>query len=187
MREASLEFVWRVTVTYPNVENQSPSQPNNVSPTNGATGVSVTPTLQSSSFSDPDAGDTHAASQWKIRTSSSTPTVVFDSGTDTSHLTSITIPSATLGSSTTYYWHVRHQDNNGNWSEWSAETSFATAASADTTAPKTPSRISPAYGAHVGSTPTFDWSDVTDPSGVTYELQIDNNSDYSSPPCTRWG
>lgn len=33
-----------------------------------------------------------------------------------------------LGYSTICYWHVRHQDNHGAWSDWSAETSFTTAA-----------------------------------------------------------
>jgi hypothetical protein len=31
-----------------------------------------------------------------------------------------------LNYSTTYYWHVRHQDNHGAWSDYSAETSFTT-------------------------------------------------------------
>jgi uncharacterized repeat protein (TIGR02543 family) len=107
--------------------NQPPNQPSNVSPANGATGVSLTPTLQSSAFSDPDTGDTHAASQWQITTTPgdySSP--IFDSGTDAADLESITIPSGTLSESTTYYWHVRHQDNRGDWSNWSTETSFTT-------------------------------------------------------------
>jgi hypothetical protein len=109
------------------LSNQPPNQPSNVSPSNGATGVILTPTLQSSAFSDPDAGDTHAASQWQIRTSSgSYSSPVFDSGTDTGNLTSITIPLGRLNYSITYYWHVRHQDNHGAWSDWSAETSFTT-------------------------------------------------------------
>ena len=108
--------------------NWFPSQPSSVLPTDGATGISLTPTLQSSAFSDPDAGDTHQASQWQIRASGgSYDSPVFNSGTDTSNLTQITIPSGKLTYSTTYYWQVRHQDNKGAWSEWAAETSFATA------------------------------------------------------------
>ena len=104
-----------------------PFQPSNVSPANGTTGISVIPTLQSAAFSDTDAGDTHAASQWQITTmpgdySSS----VFDSGTDGSHLIQITLSSGILNGNATYYWHVRHQDNHGAWSTWSTETSFAT-------------------------------------------------------------
>ncbi|MBC8445900.1 MAG: S8 family serine peptidase [Chloroflexi bacterium] len=111
----------------PPQENNPPNTPSNTSPADGATGISLTPTLQSSAFSDPDAGDTHAASQWQVTTTPgdySTP--IFDSGTDTLHLTSIAIPSGTLSHDTTYGWHVRHRDNHGAWSLYSAETSFTT-------------------------------------------------------------
>ena len=33
----------------------------------------------------------------------------------------------------------------------------------------------------VDNTPTFDWSDVTDPSGVTYWIQVNNENTFSSP------
>jgi hypothetical protein len=111
--------------------NELPIAPTNVSPADGATGISLTPTVQSSAFSDPDVGDTHAASWWQITTvSGDYSSAVFDSGTDTSNLTSVTMPSVTLNYSTTYYWHVRHRDNHGDWSEWSPETSFTTIAEA---------------------------------------------------------
>jgi len=53
---------------------------------------------------------------------------VFDSSADAEYLTQIEVLSGVLGYSSTYYWHVRYQDNHGDWSEWSAETSFTTAA-----------------------------------------------------------
>jgi hypothetical protein len=37
------------------------------------------------------------------------------------------------------------------------------------------------------TTPIFDWSDVTDPSGVTYSLQVDDNADFSSPIVSKEG
>jgi hypothetical protein len=93
--------------------------------------MTLTPTLQSSAFSDPDAGDTHAASQWQLRTASgSYSSPVYDSSTDSSLLTSMRAPA--LNYSTTYYWHVRHQDNHEAWSDYSTETSFTTR---DATAP----------------------------------------------------
>jgi hypothetical protein len=107
--------------------NQPPDTPSDVSPADAATEVSLTPTLESSVFSDPDAVDIQAASQWQITVvpgDYSSP--VFDSGTDSSNLTSITIPTGILEYAITYYWHVRHQDSRGAWSEWSAETSFTT-------------------------------------------------------------
>jgi internalin A len=124
--EAVSEDCIFTTATLP---NEPPNRPSNVSPADGASDVGLIPTLISSAFSDPDAGDTHAASQWQITTTSgdySSP--VFDSGTDTTNLTSITIPAGTLDSATTYYWRVRHQDNQGDWSDYSMETSFSTCA-----------------------------------------------------------
>jgi PKD repeat protein len=114
-----------VTVLYE--RNEPPEQPTNISPAEEATGVSVIPSLQSSAFSDPDMGDTHAASQWQVTdTSGDYSSPLFDSGEDTNNLTSIVIPQGELLHLTTYYWRVRHQDSYGSWSEWSAETSFTT-------------------------------------------------------------
>jgi hypothetical protein len=42
--------------------------------------------------------------------------------------------------------------------------------------------ISPENGVYLlDNTPTFAWTSVTDPSGVTCQLQIDDNADFSSP------
>jgi Leucine-rich repeat (LRR) protein len=167
--------------------NQLPNQPSNVSPANGATGVSLTPTLISSAFSDPDLGDNHAASQWQITTTPgdySSP--IFDSGTDPANLESIAIPSGALSESTTYYWHVKHQDNRGDWSSWSAETSFTTAAPPNNP-PDQPSNLSPANGATgVSLTPTltssaFSDSDVGDTHAASrWQIRTSSGS-YSSP------
>ncbi len=120
-------------------QNVGPNAPTNSSPTDLSTNNSLIPTLSSSAFSDPDSGDTHLASQWQITTSSgnySSP--IYDSGTDNSNLTSIAIPVNTLEASTTYYWHVRYQDNNTNWSSYSTETSFTTSLF-----PNRPTNVSP--------------------------------------------
>ena len=107
--------------------NHPPNQPSNISPTDGTTGVSLTPTLQSSAFSDPDKRDIHAASHWQITTTSGDYSrAAFDSGPVTPILTQFTVPAEILNYYTTYYWRVRHQDNHGTWSEYSSETSFTT-------------------------------------------------------------
>jgi len=52
----------------------------------------------------------------------------------------------------------------------------------DITPPDAPELVSPANGAAItDNTPTFVWNSVADPSGVTYQIQIDDNSDFSSP------
>jgi len=111
------------------IEDASPLQPRNIFPPGGHPNVSLTPTLQSSAFCDPDSDDTHAASQWQITAiSGNHSTPVFGSGIDTRNLTSIVVPSVNWGYSTTYYWRVRYQDSHGAWSLWSTETVFATLA-----------------------------------------------------------
>ncbi len=119
---------WSAEVSFTTLSvNRPPATPQNIQPTDGATGVVLTPTLKSSAFSDPDSGSIHAASQWQITT---TPgdyaDPAYDSGNDTAHLTAIDLPQGVLSASTTFYWRIRHQDNAGTWSNWSAETSFTT-------------------------------------------------------------
>jgi len=47
--------------------------------------------------------------------------------------------------------------------------------------PPAPSLVSPLNGENISdNTPTFEWT-LSDPSGVTYQIQIDDNVDFSSP------
>jgi len=60
--------------------------------------------------------------------------------------------------------------------------------SCDTQPPPTPTLLVPTDNAKTNdNTPAFDWSDVTDPSGVTYTIQVDNNADFSSPEISQTG
>jgi hypothetical protein len=104
----------------------APAQPRNLAPAHGAIGVSLTPTLRSSTFSESEVGDTHVGSQWRLWKDSTS--IIYDSGTDFTKLTTATIDSGRLSYSTTYWWHVRHRGSMGLWSDWSAETSFETTA-----------------------------------------------------------
>ncbi|HEC16626.1 MAG TPA: CSLREA domain-containing protein, partial [Sedimenticola sp.] len=108
--------------------NNPPDTPANSTPADGATGVSTTPTLTASAFSDPDAGNTHQASQWQISTGTGVnfdANIVYDSGATGTDLESHTVGTA-LNITTTYYWRVRYQDNYSDWSGYSAEFSFTT-------------------------------------------------------------
>jgi PKD repeat protein len=176
---------WSEETSFTTVASGAPAQPSNISPADGATDISLTPTLQSSTFSDPDEGDTHAASQWQIRTSTgSYNSPLLDSGIDTSNLTAITLLSGMLSYDTTYYWRVKYQDSYGNWSAWSEETSFTTVASG---APAQPSNISPADEAtDIAVTPTLQSSAFSDPdvgdthAASRWQIRTSTGS-YSSP------
>ncbi len=104
--------------------NHRPHKPINLSPANGEAGVPFRPTLESSAFSDPDTGDFHTATHWQIDNNSDFSSPEYDSGTDFSNLTIITL-SENLMLFKEYYWRVKHRDNHGYWSEWSDPTSFS--------------------------------------------------------------
>lgn len=111
------------------VDNQPPNKPINTLPSDAETGVSLTPILTSSAFSDADGVSRHFVSWWQItNVSGDYSSPVFQSGSDGSNLTSITIPAGTLDPSTTYFWRVRHADDASSLSEWSSETAFTTIA-----------------------------------------------------------
>jgi len=164
--------------------NRPPLQPFNVSPWNGETGVSLTPTLVSTEFIDPDAGDLHVASQWQVTlTRDDYEYPVYDSGIAYAARTSVTLPAGRLTFATKYYWHVRHRDNHKNWSPWSEETAFTTLSQA----PDQPDNLSPADGvAQVCLAPTlqsspFSDADVGDSHAVTHWQLTSSQGDYSDP------
>ncbi|MDM7998763.1 MAG: hypothetical protein QUS33_01865 [Dehalococcoidia bacterium] len=165
-------------------QNRPPYQPSCVCPENGATGVALSPTLQSSAFSDPDAGDSHAASQWQVTvTSGDYGNPIFDSGVDSFSLRQVTVPAGRLSGNTTYYWHVRHQDNHGLWSAWSQEFSFTV----QNRPPDRPIAISPEDGASgIALNPTlcssaFSDPDVGDTHAATQWQVTATPGDYADP------
>jgi len=170
-------------------ENQPPNQPSNISPANGATDVVLRPPLQSSDFFDPDS-DGHAASQWQItEISGDYSSPVFDSGTDTTHLTQIRAPLITSASyGVTYYWRVKYQDSRGAWSYWSIETHFTICSSSPpNNPPDQPYNILPSNGAtEVELRPTLQASVFHDPDPYDIhawsQWQVTLTSgDYSNP------
>ncbi len=92
-----------------------------------------------------------------------------------------------------YYWRVRAVDSAKNEGPW-ASSSFTV----DVTAPPSPLLLAPVDGVDTEApdTPTLDadqslitnsnvlrlgWRDVVDLTGVTYEAQVDDDADFSSP------
>ena len=118
------EYIAGTDPTEPAVNN-TPDQPVLSSPTHGLTDVSLTPALQTDSFSDPDTGDTHAKTQWQVSKESDFSSLLLDK-TSTSHLTSLRVPKFILDEGTTYYWRVRFYDNHSAASDWSEDCSFTT-------------------------------------------------------------
>jgi hypothetical protein len=76
-----------------------------------------------------------------------------------------------------YYWRVRASDRADNIGQWSNPASFYTE---DSTSPETPVLLRPQYGSSVSGETYFDWTDVTDPSGVTYQLQVAVDVDFTN-------
>lgn len=96
----------------------APQTPENQSPSDGATGISLTPILQASGFIDED-DDSHVASRWRIGGHE------YESS---SQLTSFQVESGVLEYSTEYTWQVSYCDNTSAWSEPSPLWSFTTMA-----------------------------------------------------------
>jgi hypothetical protein len=111
--------------------NAVPNTPTITAGTPSTTSV----TLTSSAFSDPDVGDTHAASQWQVTALADTgyATPVVSTGDDATNLTAYTATG--LLPATPYRARVRHRDSAGNYSAYSTSDTFSTAVVPDTTPP----------------------------------------------------
>lgn len=105
--------------------NTPPETPVNSAPANGATGVSNSPRLEATAFSDVNIDDRHAASQWLVRHVGTGETVL-DTGTDAENLTDLRVSN--LEPATAYEWQVRYRDDLGAWSAYSNATQFIVAA-----------------------------------------------------------
>ena len=80
---------------------------------------------------------------------------------------------------------VRSTDAAGNPDPTPASRSWTV----DATAPGAPTLLAPASGTSTtNAKPAFDWSDVSDPSGVGYQLQVDNSGgSFPSPEINQNG
>ncbi|MFZ1365556.1 MAG: hypothetical protein WAS90_11770 [Brachymonas denitrificans] len=99
-----------------------------ITPTNGQTEIPEQPTLQSGAFATTGGADTHASSQWQIRTAAGTwAAPLHDSGASTTAKTSYTVPAGVLvAGQTQYVMRVRHTGASLGASEWSSDIAFTT-------------------------------------------------------------
>lgn len=103
--------------------------PNAVSPADGATGIyQAAPWLTGSDYRS-IYGSPQLALQVQVNTVNDFTTPAHDSGTVLGASASYHVPTGVVAASTTYYWRIRHQSVDGDWSAWSASASFTTAAS----------------------------------------------------------
>ncbi|MFC1999477.1 fibronectin type III domain-containing protein, partial [Chloroflexota bacterium] len=125
----------------------------------------------------PDPNGTAVTITWNTNTASDSQveyglTTPYDTATplDPVMTTSHRMTIIGLVPGTTYHYSVVSRDALGQVAQ-SADSTFTTAA--DTVPPEMPDLIGPADNTLDDDvTPTFDWSDVTDPSGVTYSLEV---------------
>jgi alpha-tubulin suppressor-like RCC1 family protein len=181
----SFAQVMSLKLTY-TAANPSPNTPTLVSPGDGASDISLTPTLQFG-YSDPAA---ESATKFDLKIDDnadfSSPVInltdystggPWASGSTINH----TVVAGGLSVNGHYYWKVRAYDGTG-WSSWSDGTwDFFTIAN---NSPDTPVLISPSQDSTgVSSVPTlqFSYSDFEGNNCAQFDLQVDDNSDFSSP------
>ena len=109
-----------------------PDQPVLLEPADGASNVTLTPTLTASAFSDTNNCTTHWKSRWQISEDPLFQDLTANINAVGKALTGWQVPPAALIPGTIYYWRVRYWGESGNKSPWSPTYSLTTrAASVD--------------------------------------------------------
>ena len=159
---------WASALTF-TVDSTAPAVPALLAPANGKTTTDSTPWLDWSDVTDLTA----VHYQLQVDDSADFSSLAY------SHtwLNGSSHSLATALADGVYYWRVRAVDGAGNASAWASALTFTV----DSTAPAVPALLVLANGkTTTDSTPWLDWSDVSDPSGVHYQLQVDDSTDFSS-------
>ena len=110
-----------LTAVMPQLAVSAPlPKPTNYSPINGATEIGPGHTFVVGAY-----GGTAYATQWQWRTPTGSYALpLYDTGIVVSDATEATYPAGVFEYGETYYWHMKVQNDQGEWSVWSAETSF---------------------------------------------------------------
>ncbi|MGE4297517.1 MAG: hypothetical protein AB7E47_05755 [Desulfovibrionaceae bacterium] len=102
--------------------------PSIITPTDGATGVGETPTIQTSPFAVHGGTDSHIGSRYQIQVAGGDwSTLAYDSGEVVTLLTRV-LGAGILQVGTAYNIRARHRGTTYGWSEWSDEITITTAA-----------------------------------------------------------
>ncbi len=155
-------------------DTTSPVAPTLLSPAAGATIMDSTPWLDWADVTDPSA----VHYQIQVDTDAGFGSLVFSRTwvNASSCVVTTVLPEGLC------YWRVRTVDGVGNASPWTAARSMWI----DTSAPSVPALASPADGGVTAdNTPWLDWSDVTDPSTVHHQVQVDTDAGFGSPAFSR--
>jgi hypothetical protein len=116
--------------------NFPPETPAALGPPDGQTGLSLNPILVGGAFADLDtaACSFHLSTRWQIKTGGdfigpddTEPGLVLDAVSTVNRI-SLPVAGSILEPATTYFWRLRHLDNGGQPSAWSASRRFTTAA-----------------------------------------------------------
>jgi hypothetical protein len=151
----------------------APSAPTLSSPTNGATGVSITPTLSW------NASMGAASYQLQVSISSSFTTTLVDQ----SGITATSYAASGLTAGIVYYWRV-NATNAGGTSVYSTTWNFTTAGVASS--PAAPMLVSPGNGATgISTSPTMLWNASS--GAASYQLQVSSNSNFSTTEVNQAG
>ena len=106
--------------------NTRPDQPVLIAPEDGASGVSLTPTLTTAGYHDPGDCSTHFKTRWQISEQTDFSGLTYNANTFYDALTAHRVTKKVLKPRTTYYWRVYYQGDHGVRSEWSEVFSFTT-------------------------------------------------------------
>jgi hypothetical protein len=109
------------------VSNRPPEKPQPLSPTDGASDISLIPLLKTEPYEDSE-NDAQVSTQWQIslEPSFSYPEAMLFDQTTYDALTEIKVPEFILNTDRYYYWRVRFSDVPGGTSLWSKPFYFVT-------------------------------------------------------------
>ena len=121
--------------------------PSILAPSDAATGIGETPTLEASAFMARHGADTHQKSQWQIARDAGFADIAIDSEVTGGDLTRLAVPADRLVPATTYHLRARYFGTARGASSWSGVTRFTTRSRFDyVTAPQV---TAPAEGAAI--------------------------------------